>query len=205
MGAAAVPTESLVSLQEYLAAEEKSIVRHEYWAGRVYAMAGGTRQHSQIAFNFSGSLYMHLRGKRCRGADSNQRVRIEATDVQRYPDVSVVCPPERYSEVDQNALLNPALIVEVLSPSTERYDRNEKFEHYGLIPDLRDYVLVSQERIFVEHFQRADDGAWILRRYNRREDVLRLENIEIEVPLAEIYDGMELPSGLVKIGQEPKP
>jgi Uma2 family endonuclease len=202
MGAAAVQSESHISLQEYLAAEEKSDVRHEYWAGRVYAMAGSSRQHAQVAFNFSGSLYMRLRGKRCRGASNDQRVRIEATDVIVYPDVSVVCLPERYSEVDPNALLNPALIVEVLSPSTERHDRNEKFEHYSLIPELRDYILVSQERIFVEHFQRADDGAWILRRYNRREDILKLENIEIEVPLEEIYDGLDLPSGLVKIDDQ---
>lgn len=196
--ATVVEEEERITLAEYLALEEKSPSRHEYHAGAIYDMAGGSPAHAQISFNVAVGIGKRLQGKRCRGASGDQRIRIEAADTEVYPDAVVVCPPARYAETDPHALTNPALIVEVLSPSTESYDRNGKFELYARIPELRDYLLISQERVLVEHFQRTEDGdGWLLRRFNQCEGVVRLENLEIEVPVAEIYDGLDLPSGLI--------
>ncbi len=195
--AAARRHEEHYTLEEYLAMEEASPTRHEYHAGVIYAMAGGSVPHAQITFNVCGTLFNLLKGKRCRGGSSDQRIRIEAANVSLYPDAIVVCPPEQTAQNDPHALVNPALIVEVLSPSSENYNRNEKFELYAQIAELRDYLLVSQDRVLVEHFQRAENDGWLLRRFNRREDILRLDNLEIEVPVDEIYEGLDLPSGLV--------
>jgi Uma2 family endonuclease len=196
MSALAQTTEPLVSLQEYLAAEESSEIKHEYWAGRVFAMAGGTPRHADIIHNVSVAFGPHLRGHRCRGSSGEQRIRIEESDVEVYPDFVVKCPPEQYSALDPHALTNPALVVEVLSPGSEKDDRGEKFEQYSKIPELKDYLLVSQDKVLVEHFQRGEGDEWILRRYLHKEDVLPIPNLEIEVPIAEIYEGHDLPSGL---------
>lgn len=189
-------TNDFVTLPEYLAMEEKSLVKHEYHTGQVRAMSGGSPRHAQIGFNLAGSFFKHLQGKPCRGANGDQRIRIEAADRELYPDLVVACPPERYSENDPHALVNPILIIEVLSPSTQEFDRNEKFDFYAQIPELQHYVLVSQERVLVEHFQHAE-GGWLLRRFNQREEIVTFSDLEIEIPLAEIYDGVDVPSGLL--------
>lgn len=189
-------TEELVTLDEYLAAEETALEKHEYWAGRVFTMSGGTPRHADLIANVTIALGSRLRGHRCRGSSSDQRIRIEETDVEFYPDFVVKCPPEKYSDLDRHALINPVLVVEVLSPGTEKSDRAEKFEQYSLIPELRDYILVSQDRIAVEHFRRSNGEEWILRRYASRDDKLALSNLDIEVPLDEIYEGLELPNSL---------
>jgi Uma2 family endonuclease len=181
---------------EYLAMENASPEKHEYFNGEVWAMAGGSPKHAQLAFNVAGALSSRLRGKPCRGAGSDQRVRVEGTGMSTYPDVLVVCPPERYDERDPNALLNPRVIIEVLSPSTENYDRSGKFEHFKRIAELTDYLLISQDRVLVEHFRRGENGAWLLRSYLQRADEITLEDIEVTLPLEEIYERLELPTGL---------
>jgi Uma2 family endonuclease len=204
----ALVKEELVSLEEYIALDEASPVKLEYWAGRVFekdgaeigsdlSMAGGTPTHTDLIGNVTAAFVSRLRGKRCRGSSSEQRIRIEASDVEFYPDFVVKCPPEQYSPLDPHALSNPALIVEVLSPGSEKDDRGEKFKQYSLIPELHDYLLISQDKVLVEHFQRGQQDEWILRRFNAREDVVPLPHLEIEVPLSEIYDGLDLPSGFV--------
>lgn len=198
-----------VSLEEYLAFEETSEVKHEYWNGHVVEASGGTPRHADLIGNIAASFIPRLRGKRCRGSSSEQRIRVEKSNVLFYPDFVVKCPPEKYSELDPNALVNPALVVEVLSPTSEKKDRGTKFEQYSLIPELRDYILVSQERILVEHFARGPENTagdeWILRRYNVREAFLRFPHLEIEVPLDEIYEAMDLPSGLVAVENDSPP
>ena len=193
-----------VSLEEYLAFEEISEVKHEYWNGTIVEASGGTPRHADLIANVTASFIPRLRGKPCRGSSSEQRIRVEKSNVLFYPDFVVKCPPEQYSEVDPNALTNPALVVEVLSPTSEKKDRASKFEQYSLIPELRDYILVSQERILVEHFTRGQGSEWILRRYNEREDRLVLPNLDIEVPLEEIYEGMDLPAGLLALQAKPE-
>ena len=194
-----------ISLEEYLAFEENSEVKHEYWNGYVIECSGGTPRHADLIANVMISFGGKLRGKPCRGSSSEQRIRVEKNNVSFYPDFVVKCPPEKYSDPDPNALTNPVLVVEVLSPTSEKKDRGAKFEQYALIPELRDYILVSQERILVEHFTRAEEDAWILRRYNVREAFLKFPHLEIEVPLDEIYEAMDLPSGLVAVEDDSRP
>lgn len=188
--------ECCISYEEYLRLEEASGQKHEYLNGRIYAMAGGTPSHSAVATNIVGALFSRLRGKPCRPFNSDLRVKVEATGLRTYPDVTVACPPERYDERDSNSLLNPTVIFEVLSPSTERYDRTDKFDALKQTPELRDYVLVSPDRVRVEHLRRGEGGEWILESYTQRSQVLVLASIGVEVPLDEIYDRLELPEGL---------
>ena len=197
MNAPAV-VEQFIPLSEYLALEAASDGKHEYWQGRIYAMAGGSPAHAQLGFNASVAIGRRLQGKRCRGASGDQRIRIEVTGLSTYPDAVVFCPPARYDEHDPQALVNPVLIVEVLSPSTEKYDRGDKFGHYAHIPELQDYILISQDRVFVEHFQRSEgtSNEWKMHRFVLRADQIQLPNLEILVPLTEIYDGLEVPEGL---------
>ena len=158
-------------------------------------MSGGTPRHADVIHNISGAFYNALRGHRCRGSSSEQRVYVEATGISTYLDFLIKCPPERYAEQDANALVNPALIVEVLSPSSASYDRGDKFLHYTQIPELRDYIFVAQDRVHVEHFSRSGND-WLLRRYFQREHKMQLDNLEIKIALSAIYDGINVPPGL---------
>ncbi len=179
--------------------EAASDVRHEYLNGRVYAMAGGTPTHSKIIFAFSTAIGVRLRGNPCSGSNSDQLVKIERTGLRTYPNILVSCPPEEYDAEEPNALLNPVLIVEVASPSTQNYDRTEKWDSYRRIPALRDYILVSSERVRVEHLHRNERDEWILWTGIELDSVLRVPDLGIEIPLDEIYEGLDLPSGLTRV------
>jgi Uma2 family endonuclease len=148
---------------EYLAIDAASETRHEYVNGEIFAMAGGTLKHSQIAANVIGELRAQLRGQRCVVFTSNARARVLATGLATYPDVTVVCGAIERDPEDKNTLTNPIVLVEVLSDGTEGYDREEKFWHYRRIPSLREYLLVSQHERRIEHLSRNDDGTWTLR------------------------------------------
>lgn len=151
-----------MSYEQYLAAERASAVRHEYLRGEVFAMAGGTPEHAALAMAIGVQLGTALGNRSCRVFGSDLRVRVEATDLSTYPDISVICDHLERSEVDPNAVTNPVLIVEVLSDATEAYDRGEKFAHYRQIPSLREYVLVSQRRPLLEVYRKNDAGQWVL-------------------------------------------
>lgn len=187
-----------ISQQEYWEQEEKSPDKHEYFDGEMFLMAGGSFNHGLLIANILTSLGTRLRGRACIPVNGDVRIKIEATDLQTYPDATVVCPPLQFDENNPHTLLNPVVIFEVLSPSTERYDRTGKRDHYIQIPSLQSYVLISQERILVEHLARREDG-WLLRLFNQRTDVLELPEIGVSVPLEEIYERLELPSGLVLV------
>lgn len=147
---------------EYLAAEAASDTRHEYLCGEVFAMAGGTPTHGSLAAAMTVALGNLLRGKPCRLFNSDVRVRIHETGLTTYPDVSVVCGPLVVDTEDRNAIVNPILIVEVLSDSTEAYDRGQKAAHYRRIPSLKEYVLVSQHQPRIEVLRRSEAGHWEL-------------------------------------------
>jgi Uma2 family endonuclease len=144
---------------EYVAFEESSNVKHEFLGGHIYAMAGGTPEHAALAAAAIGMLFAALRGGRCRAHDADLRVRTPS-GLATYPDVTVVCGPRELDRDDRNAVTNPTLIVEVLSRSTEEYDRGEKFEHYKSLASLRQYVLVSHQDRLVEVWSRSPDGGW---------------------------------------------
>ena len=153
----------ILDFDALVAMENASPIRHEYISGRLYAMAGGTVKHAHIITNLTTAIHSRLRGKRCRGASGDQRVRTSATATNwYYPDLSIMCPPHRFHPKDQTALLNPSAIFEVLSPETEKFDRTTKFDEYALIESMTDYVLVSTEVARVEHYRRLENGNWEL-------------------------------------------
>lgn len=176
-----------MTYEEYLAAERQSPVKHEYLRGEVYAMAGGTPTHAALQMAVGVALSNALSGRACRVFGADLRVRIEATDLSTYPDVTVICGSLRRAELDADAATNPTLIVEVLSDSTEAYDRGEKFGHYRRIPTLREYLLVSQRAPRLEAYAKNPEGAWVLREAGPGEELV-LSSIEgVRLRVDEIY------------------
>jgi len=137
---------SRISLEDYLAAERQAETKSEYLKGEVFAMSGASRQHNLIVWNLSGALYSQLRGRGCEAYVGDVRVHIPATGLYTYPDIAVVCGEPRFEDGELDTLLNPTLLIEVLSPSTEGYDRGKKAAHYRTLDSLREYVLVSRKR-----------------------------------------------------------
>ncbi len=179
----------VVTADEYLARERRSETKHELIDGEIVAMSGTSIRHSAITMNVGAALRPRLRG-RCRVFDSNLRVHVESTGLFTYPDVTVVCGElQCYKDGGFDPLLNPTLLVEVLSPSTEAYDRGAKFRHYQSIPSFVHYVLVSQEERHVDYFQRLDTGDWLLTAYQGEDATLAVPRMNLEIPLAEIYEG----------------
>ncbi|WP_438015684.1 Uma2 family endonuclease [Sorangium sp. So ce315] len=177
------------SFAEYLAHEQASEAKHEHVNGEIFAMAGGTPEHGLMAVNVASVLRGQLVDRRCRVYNSDVRVRVRATGLATYPDVSVVCGRLERDPEDENSILNPVVLVEVLSPNTEAYDRGEKFAHYQTIPSLREYVLVSHQRRRVEVLRRNDDGTWTLHDV-REGGVAALASIGCSLPLDEVYRGV---------------
>jgi Uma2 family endonuclease len=178
---------------EYLAFEASSNVKHEFLDGQIYAMAGGTPDHAALASALTGLLFPALRRGRCRAYDSDLRVRVPATGLTTYPDLTVVCGPREHDARDPQAVTNPTLIVEVLSRSTEAYDRGEKFEHYKSLPSLRQYVLVSYRDRSVEVWTRGDGDGWtsILAREG---EVSELACVGARLDVRELYEAAAEPS-----------
>lgn len=170
---------------EYLDIERRAEFKSEFLDGEMFAMAGGSEAHSLIAANLVREVGNRLKGKRCVVFNSDLRVKIEATGLFTYPDLSVVCGPRRF--FDQDTLLNPRLLAEVLSESTEAYDRGKKFEHYRQIPELQEYLLVSQTEPRIEQFTRQPDGHWMLRDASGLKATLELPSLEITLALAEVF------------------
>lgn len=173
------------SYQEYLALEETSPHKNEYYAGEIYAMAGGTPAHAALTAALIAELGGQLRGKPCRVYTSDLRIRVKATGLATYPDVAVICGQLEVDSDGPNTAVNPAALFEVLSDGTEAYDRAEKREHYFRIPSLRDYVLISQRQRLVEHWQRRDDGWSQLSA--KPGDSVRLTSLEVTLDIAELY------------------
>jgi Uma2 family endonuclease len=177
-----------LSVEEYLALERQTRERHEYLNGELFAMGGASFRHNAIVANLSGALYARLRGGPCRALTNDMRIQVTATGLYTYPDVVVVCGEPRFGDGELDTLLNPTLIVEVLSPSTEAYDRGQKFAHYRTIESLAEVVLVSQERVAVERFSRLPEGGWLFSEANRLEDRIPLPAIGCDLSLAEVYE-----------------
>lgn len=171
-----------MSYAEYVAAEKQAEVRHEFLNGEIFAMAGGTPEHGALAVAIAGELHVALAGRPCRVYSSDVRVRVLTTGLATYPDASVVCGHLETDPADPDAIVNPTLLVEVLSDSTEAYDRGAKAAHYRRIPSLREYVLVGQQEPLVEVYRRNERGRWELleARAGERVDLASL-GIQLEV------------------------
>lgn len=175
-----------ISAEEYLELERAAGERHELIDGEIFAMSGGSREHSLIALNIGSELRAALRPKPCEVFTSDLRIRIEATNRYTYADVTVGCGPPLFLDEKRDTLLNPIAVFEVLSDSTESYDRGDKFASYRTIPSLQEYVLVSQKQELVEHFHRQPDGSWLLRVSGAGESVA-LPSLACELAVDEIY------------------
>jgi Uma2 family endonuclease len=194
MPAAAIKTQ--VTYAEYLAFERAAETRHEYINGGIYAMAGGTIEHGLLATNATVALANALRGRPCVVLNSDVRVRVRApsTDLATYPDVTVVCGAIARADADPDALTNPVVIVEVLSDSTEAYDRGRKFASYRRIASLREYVLVSQSEQRIEVYQRVEHGPWTLNEYAPSQRIA-LGSIGVEIAVDDVYRNAAIPAG----------
>ena len=193
------PVSHYITPEEYLEGEEVSPVKHEYYDGQVYAMAGGTNAHAIICSNTLVAFGSQLLGQECRAVGSEQRVKVEATGLHVYPDVSVYCQDARFDGAGDTNLLTPTVIIEVLSRSTAAYDRGDKFDHYKRIETLQDYVLIEQKRVHLEHFHRLENDEWLLRSFDSLDDALALPSVNCRVTLRQIYDGVNVPQGLLPL------
>ncbi len=181
------------TVQQYYELERTAAYKSDYYAGEIFAMAGGSRRHSLIVMNIGGELRQRLKGKPYTAYESNLRLKTKSTGLRSYPDVSIYCDPleKDVEDRDGETFLNPTVLFEVLSPSTEAYDRGLKSASYRLIDSLRAYVLVSQESPHVEIFERQPDDSWSLREARGLEAVLKIRPIEIDLPLSEIYERVD--------------
>jgi Uma2 family endonuclease len=183
---------ALFTEDEYLERERRSETKNELNHGAIVAMAGATPKHNAIAMNVGSALKARLKGRRCLVFSSDQRVHVEATGLFTYPDVTVVCDKPQFHPKDKDTLLNPKVLVEVLSSSTEAYDRGAKFAHYQSIRSLEEYVLVTQVGKRVDHFRRLETGQWLLTVSEGDDAVLVLPGLGCEIPLSEIYENTDL-------------
>jgi Uma2 family endonuclease len=177
-----------LTVAEYLALERASDFKSEYINGERRPMTGASRKHNLIAGNIYASLHLQLRKSKCEIYPSDMRVKIEATGLMTYPDISIVCGEPRFDDSYKDTLLNPTVVIEVLSPSTAAYDRGEKSENYRQIPSLQAYLLVSQDRMHVEYYSRQPDNSWRFAEFKRTADRFVLAAVQCELALEDVYE-----------------
>ncbi|MBI3924102.1 MAG: Uma2 family endonuclease [Armatimonadetes bacterium] len=182
----------LFTPEEYLVLEERSETKSEYHRGEIFSMTGGSMEHNELVRNVTVELAGTLRDSACRVFVADMRLHVPAHDLFTYPDVYVVCGPPRRMERRRDTLVDATLIVEVLSPSTEVYDRGEKFLFYQTLPSFREYLLVSQERILVERHTRRQPGEWLSVEFSGSTQTFELASIGVTIRIDEIYRGVEL-------------
>jgi Uma2 family endonuclease len=173
---------------EYLALERSSQVKHEFMAGEVYAMSGASEPHNLITTSTIAILYNQLRGRPCKVYGSDMKVRTPATGSYAYPDITVVCGEAHFADDQRDVLLNPTVIIEVISPSTERYDRGRKFQHYRELKSLQEYILIAQDSPRIERFVRQENLFWQFNEAHGIDAALELSSIGCTLTLAEIYE-----------------
>lgn len=178
--------------EEYLALERQAQYKSEYCAGEIFAIAGASKWHNLIVANVIGELRSQLKGRPCTTYPSDMRVKISPTGLYTYPDVTVVCGEARFEDTRQDTLLNPTLIVEVLSESTEAYDRGGKFAHYRKLPTLLEYVLITQTKPHIEHYIRQPDHRWLLEEAETLHSTIHFPAIDCHLSLAEAYDKVDI-------------
>ncbi|MFN8444209.1 MAG: Uma2 family endonuclease [Caldilineaceae bacterium] len=176
------------SAKEYLEQERTSPEKNEYFNGDIFAMAGASRRHNLISGNVFSSLHTQLRKRPCEVYPSDMRVKIKKTGLYTYPDVVVICGKPQFEDSKKDVLLNPTVLVEVLSPSTEAYDRGDKFGHYRTISTLSDYLLIAQSKILVEHYVRQPNNSWLLTLFSEPSQTVTIQTIECSLLLEEIYE-----------------
>jgi Uma2 family endonuclease len=177
---------------EYLAIERSSQQKNEYFNGEIFAMGGASERHNLIVGNVFASLHIQLRGKPCKVYSSDMRVKVSATGLYTYPDVVALCGEASFDDEQQDTLLNPTVIIKVLSKSTEGYDRGEKFAHYRKVESIKEYVLISQDKSRVECYTRQAGNQWLMSEVTQSQEVLNLPAINCTLLVSDIYDKVDL-------------
>jgi Uma2 family endonuclease len=183
----ALPHSQKMSEAEYLEFERASETKHEYLNGEVFDMAGASREHNLIAGSTYSSLYSQTIERNCEVYQSDMRLKVKATGLLTYPDISVVCGKPELTTDALDTLVNPQVIIEVLSPTTEAFDRGKKFKHYSQITSLQEYVLISQDTPRIERFLRQEAGKWEYEDVRGLEGIIELSSVECSLKLADVY------------------
>jgi Uma2 family endonuclease len=186
-------TVTKLSEQEYLERERAAEYKSEFFRGEMFAMSGASMQHGRLQRNLIVELSNALRAGRCEAFGSDLRVRV-SSEMYTYPDISVVCGEPKLADKEHDVLLNPVVVFEILSPSTEKYDRGLKLQHYRTIASLKDYILVDQNQVRIEQYTRQDNNVWALRDYQNLGEELNLPSIGVAISLARIYNRVEFPA-----------
>lgn len=174
--------------QEYLAIERRAEYKSEYFDGEMFAMAGVNPAHNEITLNVASEIHFQLKKRPCHVYTNDMRVKISATGIYTYPDILAFCGPPRFDDNQKDTLLNPTVIIEVLSDSTEAYDRGKKFQHYRTLESLQEYVLIAQHECRVEQYIRQPGNQWTLKETHDLSEVIQLSSIQCQLALADIYD-----------------
>ncbi|NEP38488.1 MAG: Uma2 family endonuclease [Okeania sp. SIO2G4] len=184
-------TQIYYSVEEYLEQEKTAEFRSEYRDGKIIPMTGGTVNHNRIFGNFYATLKYGIKGQPYETFMSDLRLSIPTKNIYTYPDVMVISTPVIYAEGRRDTITNPQIIIEVLSRSTESYDRGQKFEYYRRVNSLREYILIDQYRYYVEQFSKTEDGKWWLSEYEGDGAILSLSSVEFQISLSDIYENVE--------------
>lgn len=180
-------TKVKLTVEEYLALERSTQDRSEYFKGEVFAMGGASERHNLIVGNVFASLHSQLRARECKVYSTEMRVKVSSTGLYTYPDIVALCGDARFDDEQRDTLVNPTLIIEVLSKSTEGYDRGEKFAQYRRIESLAEYLLVAQDRIRVEHYLRQPSDQWLMSEADKPQDTIELVSVGCVPTLTEVY------------------
>ena len=182
------PIPAKMSPAEFLAFEREADEKHEYRDGEIMVMSGAKRNHNKVSTNLSGLLWQHFKGKDCENYSNDMRVWVPKTRLYTYPDIVVVCGKPEFLDDEFDTLLNPVAIIEILSDSTESYDRGEKFQSYRSIPTLKEYLLVAQYGPHLEKYVKHGDGFWMLSEASGLDGSITLESIDCPISLGDVYD-----------------
>ena len=180
-----------MTVDEYLAFEETNPAKHEYYQGRVFLLAGGNEAHAIITSNINAILNLQVRERPCTVYTSDMKVKVERTKLYAYPDVSVVCGPAQFEDTTRRVLLNPTALIEVLSESTEKYDRGKKFQNYRTIDSLQEYLLVAQESMQIDHYVRQPDNFWLLSSASAEDEQIVLPSIHCHLSIKDVYNKVQ--------------
>ena len=185
------PAIKYLTAAEYLSFEREGEERHEYYKGEMYAMSGASFKHNIIEDNLRGTLYTFLKGKKCRSFGSNLRIHIPQNTLYTYPDILIVCDEPKLSDEYFDTLLNPAVIIEILSPSTANYDRGAKFDLYREIESLKEYILIDSTTIHFVSYIKNPDSTWTLSESKNLNAPFFITTIGLQILLSEVYSGAE--------------
>jgi Uma2 family endonuclease len=183
-----LPEVKFISQEEYLESERAALDKHEYYRGEIFAMSGASFEHNQIEDNIRLPLGLQLKGKKCRSFGSNLRVHVPENTLYTYPDIIVICDEPKFVDDTFDTITNPSILIEILSPSTEAYDRGAKFDLYRDIQSLTEYILISStSHHVISYTKSANDNSWIFKDYTQLHESLQIDSIQFKLPLSEIY------------------